>query len=123
MRRILVRAAVLVFVAARADARTWTVGGVGADFPLIAPAIAAAAAGDVILVRGGVYRENLLLDKPLTLMGEGSPTLFGTGLGSVVTITAPGCELSGLDCDHAGLGRFRQLGPRVSANVGTSAGP
>ena len=90
IRRTALSAVVLAFVAASADARTWTVGGEGADYPLIAPAIAAASAGDVIRVRGGVYREDLILDKPLALQGEGYPTLFGTGVGSVVTITAPG---------------------------------
>ena len=70
MRRIALCAVVLALVAASADARTWTVGGPGADFPLIAPAIAAASAGDVIRVRGGVYREDLVLDKPLALTGR-----------------------------------------------------
>ena len=112
MRRILC-ATVLVFVAVRADARTWTVGGAGADFPLIAPAIAAAAAGDVIRVRGGVYREDLILDKPLALIGEGRPTLFGTGLGSVVTITAPGCELSGFTIEGSGLGETNEMDAAV----------
>ena len=44
MRRTTLFAVVLAFVGASADARTWTVGGDGADFPLIAPAIAAASA-------------------------------------------------------------------------------
>jgi nitrous oxidase accessory protein len=106
-------AAILVLVAASADARTWIVGGNGADFPLIAPAIAAASAGDVIRVRGGVYREDLVLDKTLTLMGEGSPTLFGTGLGSVVTITAPECELSGFTIEGSGLGETNEMDAAV----------
>jgi nitrous oxidase accessory protein len=106
-------AVVLVLVAAGADARTWTVGGNGADFPLIAPAIAAASAGDVIRVRGGVYREDLVLDKTLTLTGEGYPTLFGTGLGSVVTITAPGCELSGFTIEGSGLGETNEMDAAV----------
>ena len=74
----------LTLVAAGADARTWTVGGAGADFPFITPAIAAATSGDTIRVLGGVYREDLVLGKSLTLSGEGHPTLFGTGVGSVV---------------------------------------
>ena len=113
MRRTALCAIVLALVATSADARTWTVGGEGADFPLIAPAIAAAAAGDVIRVRGGVYREDLLLDKPLALMGEGHPTLFGTGLGSVVTITAPGCELSGFTIEGSGSGETNEMDAAV----------
>ena len=104
IRRTVVCVFVLLLPALRADARTWTVGGAGADFPLIAPAIAAASAGDVIRVRGGVYREDLLLDKRLALRGEDHPTLFGTGLGSVVTITAAECELSGFTIEGSGTG-------------------
>src|SRR5262249_41284342 len=85
--------AVLLSLAPAAPARTWTVGGTGADFPFIAPAIAAASAGDEIHVRGGVYREDLVVDKPLTIVGDGRPTLFGTGVGSVVTLLADGVEL------------------------------
>jgi nitrous oxidase accessory protein len=112
-RRIALCAVVLGLVAARADARTWTVGGDGADFPLIAPAIAAASAGDVIRVRGGVYREDLVIDKQLAIIGEGHPTLFGTGLGSVVTITAPGCELSGFTIEGSGMGETNEMDAAV----------
>ena len=54
-------ALVLALFAGTAEARIWTVGGGGADFPLISPAIAAAADGDVVEVRAGVYREDLAL--------------------------------------------------------------
>ena len=113
IRRTVVCAVVLLLPALRADARTWTVGGAGADFPLIAPAIAAASAGDVIRVRGGVYREDLLLDKRLALRGEGQPTLFGTGLGSVVTITAAECELSGFTIEGSGTGERNEMDAAV----------
>jgi nitrous oxidase accessory protein len=113
MRRIAPAAVVLVLFTASADARTWTVGGSGADFPLIAPAIAASAAGDVIRVRGGVYREDLLLDKKLAIVGEGYPTLFGIGVGSVVTITAAGCELSGFVIEGSGTGQTNEMDAAV----------
>ena len=63
MRRTALCVLVLMLLAMRAEARTWTVGGTDADFPFITPAIAAASAGDVIRVVGGVYREDLLLDE------------------------------------------------------------
>lgn len=113
MARIALCGLLLTIAAARADARTWTVGGTGADFPFITPAIAAASAGDTIRVLGGVYREDLVLDKPLTLMGEGHATLFGTGLGSVVTITAPGCELSGFTIEGSGAGETNEMDAAV----------
>lgn len=103
----------IALVAVRADARTWTVGGKDAEFPLITPAIAAAASGDVIRVLGGVYREDLVLDKSLVLRGEGHPTLFGTGFGSVVTIVAPECELSGFTIEGSGLGETNEMDAAV----------
>jgi nitrous oxidase accessory protein len=112
-RPFVLAAAVLAFFAAPAQARQWTVGGARADFPLIAPAIAAAAPGDVIVVRGGVYREDLVLDKPLAIVGDGQPVLFGTGLGSVVTIVAPGCELSGVTIEGSGAGESNEMDAAV----------
>jgi len=103
-RRNALAVVVFVLVASSAEARTWTVGGPGADFPFITPAIAAAGPGDEIHVRGGVYREDLVVDKRLAIIGEGRPTLFGTGIGSVVTLVAPGCELSGFAIEGSGTG-------------------
>jgi len=103
----------LAACSAHAEARTWTVGGPAADFPLITPALAAASAGDVIRVRGGVYREDLVLDKRVALVGEGSPTLFGTGLGTVVTILAAGCELSGFVIEGSGTGQTNEMDAAV----------
>ena len=100
---------VLALLAGTAEARTWTVGGGGADFPLISPAIAAATDGDVVEVRGGVYREDLLVDKRLKLAGVGRPRLFGTGIGTVVTIVAPECELSGFAIEGSGTGQTNEM--------------
>jgi nitrous oxidase accessory protein len=102
-------AIVFIVATAQAEARTWTVGGSGADFPFIAPAIAAAADGDVIRVRSGVYREDLLIDKRLMILGESRPTLIGTGIGTVVTIAAPGCELKGFAIEGSGSGQTNAM--------------
>jgi nitrous oxidase accessory protein len=98
----------LVLLSAAADARTITVGP-GGDFPFIAPAIAAASPGDVIRVRPGVYREDLVLDRAVAIVGEGLPLLYGTGAGSVITITAPGCEVRGLRIEGSGTGQTNDM--------------
>lgn len=68
--------AAAALTAAPALAGTLTVGpsGSGATFNDLAPAIAAAAPGDVILVQPGAYQDfgTLVVDKPLTLLGAGS---------------------------------------------------
>jgi len=109
MTRVCAAAILLVLISSTAHARTWTVGAAGADFPFIAPAIAAASSGDVIRVQGGVYREDLIVDKRLAIVGESSPTIFGTGLGTVVTIVAPACELNGFTIEGSGIGQTNEM--------------
>ena len=124
--RIAAAFSILGIVAASADARTWTVGGRGSDFPLIAPAIAAAASGDIIEVRAGVYREDFVVDKRLRIVGIDRPIVFGTGIGSVVTIRADRSELSGFVIEHSGTGQTNGMdaaiqiesnGNRIAGNV------
>jgi nitrous oxidase accessory protein len=111
--RVAAAVAVLALVSGRADARTWTVGGAAADFPFIAPAIAAALDGDTILVAHGVYRENLVVEKRLTIAGIGRPILIGTGDGSVVTLVADGCEISGFAIEGSGMGETNEMDAAV----------
>ena len=113
MTRIAAAVFVLVLVSARVDARTWTVGGAAADWPFIAPAIAAAAEGDTIVVARGVYRENLVVDKRLTIAGIDRPTLIGTGDGSVVTLVAGGSEISGFAIEGSGMGETNEMDAAV----------
>lgn len=55
--------------------------------------------GDRLVVAAGVYDGDLLIDRPLTLVGEGRPVLRGSGHGSVVRIRAAGVTLEGFDID------------------------
>src|SRR5581483_3704154 len=93
--------------------------GAGADFPFISPAIAAAADGDIIEVHAGVYREDLRLDKRLTLVGIGRPLLMGTGIGTVVTVTAAQCEISGFVIEGSGTGQSNDMdaGIQISSDA------
>ena len=58
-----------------------------------------AGPGDRIVVPAGTYAGDLLIDKPLTLVGQGRPRLVGSGAGSVVRVRAAGVTLEGLDID------------------------
>jgi len=121
---LLAAAVALLTIPVRVEGRVWTVGRGDADFPLIAPAIAAAADGDEIRVRGGVYREDLRLDRRLSIVGEGRPVLFGTGLGTVIDVRADGCEIRGLTIDGTGVGVTNQMDAavRLSSNRNVIAG-
>src|SRR6266508_408713 len=69
------------------------------DFTEISAAIAAAQPGDRILVRPGLYREGLVVDKPLEILGDGpvakievqalgaSVLSFKAGIGRVANLT------------------------------------
>lgn len=101
-----------------AEGRTWRVGGPGADFPLIGPALAAAADGDTVLVRGGVYREDLRLSRQIALVGVGRPVVIGTGEGTVVEIAAPACEVRGFDIEGSGVGLTNRMDAAVRVIAG-----
>jgi nitrous oxidase accessory protein len=64
----------------------------------------AARPGDTVLVGAGVYRGDLLIDKPLRLVGQGRPVLLGSGKGSVVRVRAADVTVEGFDIDGLGAG-------------------
>jgi nitrous oxidase accessory protein len=97
----LARLSAFVLMAGTLAARTFTVPG-GTEFATLRDAVQAAAAGDTIEVRGGTYDGNIVLDKPLALVGAGHPLLRGDGVRSVITITAPGCSIRGFRIEHSG---------------------
>jgi len=78
-----------------------TVGEAG-TFQTIGSAIAAAKAGDTIQVGSGIYVGNLLIDKSLSIEGNGSPVIKGIGKGSVVEIIADRCSIKGLRIETSG---------------------
>jgi len=114
MRKVLLAAAFAVMAMPGAvEGRVWTVGRGSTDFPLIAPAIAHAEAGDEIRIGAGVYREDLVLAKRLSLVGVGRPVLFGTGRGTVIDVRADGCTISGLIIDGTAVGTGNQMDAAV----------
>ncbi|MDP1927143.1 MAG: nitrous oxide reductase family maturation protein NosD [Thiobacillus sp.] len=62
----------------------------------IAAAITQASPGDVIRVAKGLYREQLVIDKPLTLKGIDRPTVSGGFKGDTIQITAEDVVIDGL---------------------------
>ncbi|MEK7808780.1 MAG: nitrous oxide reductase family maturation protein NosD [Chloroflexota bacterium] len=58
--------------------------------------------GDVIEVRGGVYRTSLVVKKSVTLEGVGNPVIDGGGVGTVVMLSAPQIVLRGFEIRHSG---------------------
>lgn len=98
MKRLL--AAAIVFAALPAAAARTSVRS-AAD---LQRAIDSAAAGATIVVSQGRYVGNIVVSRPVRLVGEGRPLLVSDSDESVVRITAPDVTFEGFDIDGAGLG-------------------
>ncbi len=59
----------------------------------------AAPAGATVVVEPGLYVGDLVLDKPVRLVGRGRPVLRGSGQGSVVRVRADGVTVEGFRID------------------------
>lgn len=65
--------------------------------------VAAAHAGDTVVVHAGVYREPLItIDKPLVLIGDGAPVLDGQGSHGLLLITADDVTVRGFVLRNVG---------------------
>lgn len=77
-------------------------------FTGVQAAIDAAREGDVVRVAPGVYREHLVIDKPLVLIGEPGAIIDGGGEGTILTVRAPGSRIEGLTLRHSGRSLARE---------------
>ncbi|AXS42690.1 nitrous oxide reductase family maturation protein NosD [Breoghania sp. L-A4] len=66
-------------------------------------AIGTARAGDVLRLAPGTHEGPVVIDRPLTLLGEGLATIAGSGTGSVITVDAPDVTIAGLTLTGSGL--------------------
>jgi nitrous oxidase accessory protein len=76
--------------------------GASAQQQSIASLIAAASPGDTVVVPPGTYREQLVIDKQVTLVGEGRPVIDGGGTGDVVVVAADGVTIRGFVIEGSG---------------------
>jgi parallel beta-helix repeat protein len=77
---------------------TWIVDDDGpADFHTIQEAINAASDGDTILVRSGIYYENVVVNKSVSLIGEdnSNTVVDGSSAGNVFSLVASNVSISG----------------------------
>jgi len=73
------------------------------DYATITEAIFSAQNGTVICLRSGKYIENIFIDKPVSIIGEGTTSIIdGNQTANVVTIEAPQVYLSQLTITNSG---------------------
>jgi len=93
-------ALIIILISLAVAERTYIVSGSGpANYKTINDAIARASSGDTIYVKPGIYNEEVIVDKALTigpLIGEmGSIILEGKDKATGMRITADGCSVEG----------------------------
>ncbi len=86
----------------------------------IAETLAQAEEGDTLRLSPGIYAETLVLDRPVTIDGQGQATLDGQGIGSVITVTGPDVTVQNLTIigsgsDHKEIDSGVQLTKTASA--------
>ncbi len=63
----------------------------------VSEGVAAAADFDTLLIKKGTYKEfNILIDKPLTLLGENYPVIDGEDQGEIIRIVSDNVTIDGL---------------------------
>lgn len=72
------------------------------DYTTIDDALADAAEGDTIHVRGGQYAGEILIDKPVRLIGTDEPVIDGNGEGTIVRIESPDVLFQGFTVQNTG---------------------
>lgn len=90
--RVLIGALAAIGAAGAAVAAEWTVH----PGDSIGATLARAAPGDTVRVERGHYAERLLIDKSITLLGIGRPTISGGLKGDTIRITAEDVTVDGL---------------------------
>ncbi len=82
----------------------------GGKVSSIRSAIAQANAGDTIRVKAGTYREgNILITKPLVLIGEGKPVVDGEHKVEVFTVEAEHVTIEGFQITNSGVSSMKDL--------------
>ncbi len=77
--------------------------GAGRQFINPGDALESAADGDTIIVNGGSYLGNYIINKSVVLIGKNDPVIDGKNKGTVVTIEAPNAIITGFTIQNSGI--------------------
>jgi len=89
-------------------------------FRTIQSAIDAANASDIISVDEGIYLENIVIKKPVLLVGKNKKNVIidGKGAGSVISIENPGIIVSGFTIRNSGGNETQDVGIKIHSTSG-----
>ena len=75
----------------------------GCEFNTIKTALSEASAHDTLLIRKGTYKEyDLIIEKPLTILGEDNPVIDGMAEGEVMRIVSDSVHVEGISIINVG---------------------
>jgi parallel beta-helix repeat protein len=91
------------------------------DYPTLQEAIDNAKNGDTIQVRAGLYRERIIIDKSINLIGENkfNTIIKGNISGTVVNVTAENVDINGFEIRHSGGDNLNWAGIEINASFVT----
>lgn len=75
---------------------------IDASFSSLQAQVDAATPGAILRIPAGVHEGNLVINKPLHLLGETGAKIRGTGQGKTIEITAPDVTIENLQISHSG---------------------
>lgn len=81
----------------------------------IQAAVDKAGDGDTVIVQAGMYPENVIVNKRVTLWGQGNPVIDGQGSGSPLSITTDGVTVDGFSMRNSGSSLYAS-GIKISSN-------
>jgi nitrous oxidase accessory protein len=85
---------------------------------VITEAVSQAHAGDTLMIGAGTYSEyDIVIDKPLTILGEKYPVIDGMGQGQVIKVTSSDVRISGLDIRGAAISFIEDYAGLLLENV------
>lgn len=92
----------------------------GGELNSISEAVRKAQKGDSIIVDGGSYKENLIIDKEIKLIGKNIPRIVGDGEGTVIDVTVPNITIQGFHISGTGESLNREHSAIVLENSANS---
>lgn len=89
------------------------------DYPTVQEGVNGADLGDRVYVRSGTYRENVVVNKTVSLLGESEENTIvdGSGEGNVVFVSASNVEIRGFTIQNGGKQPWTNWGACVQISV------
>lgn len=94
---------VLFFAAAQITADVLKIG-INQKYKLISEALTTALPGDTLIIKSGTYKEgNLIIDKPVSIIGNNFPVIDGENKYEIFTVKSDNVFITGLKFINSGL--------------------